>query len=525
MGRLPADGRGAKSSPSNRARTVGPRRGTGLLVLHIDGLGAATLAEARRLGLAPNLDALLTGGDNAAVEWSSALPSDTLAVQSGLFWGSSTGIPAYQWWDRDRQRRVTAMDPATVVALDHAHASAGVAGLLSGGACHSAAIGGGAARATLTVPSGGRTMASTLRDTVTAAFDAIRRRQRPLPSAAPARANPERLGAQASRRLQAVAAGGRLAGAVAAAGAIRDLREGLPVVFASFIAYDLVAHLGGPRSAVALGTITPIDRSIALVLEAITTAPREYVAIILSDHGVCAASPARDALAPDPVKWVADEWARRGRPNAPSAVEVVASGTLLNAWVRGARSRLDIQELDRCAPGFVSAVSRHPMVGLAIVADRRDPSSTHPAAPSTVLAFGPGGVARLRGGDHATSSESWHPVISIEGRDPLATFDRPREVAAHVARYGARNDAGDVTCIAAPLATRGTLPPDAWSFEGQAGAHGGIGGEQGRPFVIAPRDCLPGTSARRNPASMHSWLRTLLPSDAGPRRLPGSPVP
>ncbi|MBU1676581.1 phage holin family protein, partial [bacterium] len=84
-----------------RARP-GQRRG--LLILQIDGLSWRSLMRAVRRGRMPAVSALLALGSHRLYRWQSGIPSNTPAVQGGLFYGTRSGVPGYRWYDRARDR-------------------------------------------------------------------------------------------------------------------------------------------------------------------------------------------------------------------------------------------------------------------------------------------------------------------------------------------------------------------------------------------------------------------------------------
>src|SRR5437660_10085567 len=77
--------------------------GTGLVVLHIDGLGADSLEEALRAGCMPFTKHLIDGEGYEIHRYRCGLPSTTPFVQAGILYGDNSEIPSFRWWDRKQQ--------------------------------------------------------------------------------------------------------------------------------------------------------------------------------------------------------------------------------------------------------------------------------------------------------------------------------------------------------------------------------------------------------------------------------------
>ena len=490
--------------------------------MQIDGLSAAALTAARSQGAVPTLDHLIRSG-HAVHEWSCGLPSDTLAVQTGLFWGAASPVPSFNWWDRRLQRRRRAASAVGVAAFERTLEANVKSGLLRGGACHGAAIGGGAYGGTLLPPTGKRSWFSMLRESLQAttslATEAVRSLQHQslaTSSDSPtinvsACAPTTRLSRFSHAIARGVTGASRASASVIAAGVRRDMTAGLPVVFANFVEFDLLAHLTGPRSSASMAALRAIDHTVGVLTTAAHASAQPYRVVVLSDHGIATATPASSAFAPDPRTWVANEWARRSRSRSTPHLVVLASGTVLQAWVRGAPNRLDCQTLTAYAPGFVDAIARHPAIALTMLMDR----SIDGVPTSYVLLSHQGGVRVAH--THTTSDGTRErPRFELREHWGVSPFEalRLRDGAQELLyAFAARHDVGDITCVARALASEVGcgLDGEFWSFEAQFGAHGGIGGSQARPFVLTLPDDSPSPDERASAASMHLWLERLAP--------------
>jgi hypothetical protein len=496
---------------SGRADASAP----GLLLIQIDGLSAPAIERAIATGTMPSIARLMHGG-HVLHQWSCGLPSDTLAAQTTLFWGAQSPVPSFEWWDRQQQRRRRAASASSVGAFERALNEEAGPGLLRGGQCHGAAIGGGAYGGTLLPPSGRRTWRSmgieSVRAIANVASNCVRR-EFSVPKSVPHVVDP--LGRQ-SRVRRAMAAGvamaSRATGHIVAAGACHDIAAGQPVIFVNVVEYDLVAHLAGPRSVKARDALASVDRIVATILEAVRVAPCRYRVVVLSDHGVAPAIATQMAFSPSPTAWIRDEWTRRCRMKSLPSLAIAPSGTILQAWIRSCPDRQSIEALSNYAPGFVEAISKHPSLTITIVSDHQLRTQEE-----SYLVFGRSGGARLAYRDGQLLSKPGKRrapvVVDLWGDSPFAELGPTDEVEAHVAEFASRPDIGDITCLARPVehgSTRGS-DHEFWAFESQFGAHGGTGGEQSCPFILAPPDALPLPSGAEGAAALHEWLEAMAP--------------
>jgi hypothetical protein len=288
-----------------------------------------------------------------------------------------------------------------------------------------------------------------------------------------------------------------------------------------------VAHRSGVERPDALDVLRRLDRQFAHLERAAARAPRRYRFVVLSDHGqtqgatfrqrygatlaqvVLGAAGAGQAVgqveshheswahvaaclhgatadAGHRTRAVA-RWLRRRLPagavgaepdgcgndcgtparggaaahGAPrrSDVLVLASGNLGLVYCTAWRHRLSLEELAARFPRLVPGLASHPGIGFVLVRSaRRGP-----------LAVGARGVHELATG-------------RVAGEDPLAGFG-PR-AAAHLRRHDGFPNVPDVLVCGRYDPATGEVA----AFEELVGSHGGLGGDQCRPFVLYPSD-------------------------------------
>jgi hypothetical protein len=73
-----------------------------------------------------------------------------------------------------------------------------------------------------------------------------------------------------------------------------DIVEGVPVVYATFVGYDEVAHHSGLRPD-AFAVLKQHDAQLARLQRAVEHAPRPYHLVVLSDHGQSQGRPSASA--------------------------------------------------------------------------------------------------------------------------------------------------------------------------------------------------------------------------------------
>lgn len=280
---------------------------------------------------------------------------------------------------------------------------------------------------------------------------------------------------------------------VAAAAVVGDMLAGRTAVYADLVAYDEVAHHSGPRSRDAMRVLRRLDRVVRMIADASRYAPRPYRLVLLSDHGQShgetfesaygltlkdlvragcglpvrrrarrtvsgaeARAAARAALnRPEWGRHTEEEHATAGPSSDPV---VLASGNLGLISFPDLPGRADRARIEARHPALLRTLAEHPGIGFLLVRDaERGP-----------LVLGPGG------GQHELDSGR------VTDPDPLAPFG-PRAVAA-VRRTAAFPHAADIMVNSA----YDPVTHAVHAFEEQVGSHGGLGGDQGRAFLLHP---------------------------------------
>lgn len=490
--------------------------GSGLLVVEIDGLSEPVLRDALAAGRMPNLRRFLLGGQFEMRPWWCHLPTQTSSSQAGILYGNDRDIPGFRWFDKQSGQLVESsnLEDAAAIArrLDHPGA------LLRGGASISNLLDGGAkerfATASATQLAGSvsrpardlflffydpysflRTLVLVLAELAVGLVYEFRRLRR----------GHAHFKFAITRAITTV-----LLAELTTFYATRELFDGSPAIYLTYVGYDQVAHYRGPRSRDAMATLRNLDRQIARLRRVAQSVPREYSLVILSDHGQSIARQfseisgtpleqvVADSAGSQPI-WTAMEDSelmghfsslltgpaesggaggmaarsvldrmRGGReqgdpngntgsvPQRGGGIIVCPSGNLANVYFPAYPHQLSAAEIAKEFPALVPSLVNHPGIGFVVTRSQS----------GGALVSGPGGVLDLATGD-------------VLGRDPLSGY--PPELAGSIARLAEFSNAGDLIINGATLADGRVA-----AFEPQESVHGGAGGEQTTPFVIYP---------------------------------------
>lgn len=538
-----------------RAVTAGSEPVPGTLFLQLDGVGHRVLREAVADGLMPTVAGWLDT-THRLTPWRTDWSSQTGASQLGILHGSNEDVPAFRWYEKDTGRLMVSNRPASAVELQRrAIARTGDGGLLTvDGASRGNLFSGGADQLALVLSMAARRgrrnrsragyfayfsdPANAVRTAGSFVAEAVRE---------VAQSTRARLGKETPR----VSRGGAypfirafatvVERDVVVAAVIGDLLAGRTAVYADLVAYDEVAHHSGPHGHDTDRVLARLDRSIALIAKVAEHAPRPYRIVLLSDHGQSpgatfegvyglslrdlvragcglpvprrvrrtrrgqlqtesgggseARDAARDALRSALHRPVDEDGERVGElvgEHERDAAEpiVLASGNLGLISFPGVPHRMTREEIDRRHPALLRTLADHPGVGFLLVA-----SAEH------------GSVVLGRDGAEV-------PVAELADDGPLAVFGPG--AADAVRRTDGFPHVADIMVNSMYDPARGTVH----AFEEQIGSHGGLGGEQGRPFLLSPVDLsapVPDGGELVGAEQLHQVLRRWLRECAGPQ--------
>ncbi|MBV9329217.1 MAG: phage holin family protein [Chloroflexi bacterium] len=497
----------------------------GLVVIQIDGLAYSILAGRIRAGSVNTIAGWVRDGSHKLSRWEAILPSMTSGSQAGILHGNNDGIPAFRWYERDRQHLMVSSNP--VDAAEMVRRVSNGEGLLSNnGVSICNLLTGDATRCYLTTaairepdqgvgetrgftsfffsPSGYmRSFTMFIGEFAKELYQAARTRR-------------SHIEPQMHRGLKY--AGMRAASNVV----LRDMNtsliiyemyQGANVIYADFTDYDEIAHHSGPERVEALQALDGIDATIATLAQAAEDAPRPYRFVVLSDHGQSLGATFKQRYGQSVGEVVRDLMSGR---TIVFQTETQAEGsTFVNSFLAEVTKSKGVS-------GTVAraALASHTTDGVVELEHEELPP---PADESTIAVVGSGnlGLIYFTGHDHRltveelealhpnlVSSLAAHPGVAmlmvrssthgaivfgpcgcrfldedrVEGEDPTALFG-PHTVMS-LEREDAMTHAPDLLLIS-------QYDPEleeVAAFEELIGSHGGLGGPQTQPFILHPTE-------------------------------------
>ena len=517
----------------------------GVIFIQIDGLGIDVLRQAIASGHAPTLAALVEHGTHRLLDWECDLSSQTGAMQAGILLGDNHNMPAFRWYEKETERIMVSNRPGDAADIERRQ-STGDGLLVDGGASRANVFSGDAddsmfTFSTVKAPSMHRagfvyvvaTPFTLVRVVILMLVDIVRElraaRRGRRRDVAP---RMHRGGSYPLLRAATTVVLAEITHAVL----IADIARGVPSAYADLVGYDEVAHHSGIIAPEALDTLQRTDDQIRRLLTTLDSAPRPYYVVVLSDHGQTqgstflqrygmtlddlvrqlAVGAAVDAPPLAGEGWnnvngllsdAANDDSPLGRTVAlatrrrsvdgevalgpvtataidPGEIIVLASGNLGLLSFTGLPGRASRQQLDSVYPGLVTGLAAHEGIGFVMVHDELEGD----------LVIGSSGVRYLRDD-------------RVEGIDPLTTFGP--NAADHLRRTSSFTNCPDllVNSFFDPVADEGA------AFEELIGFHGGLGGKQTRPFILAPSGLTQPSEPLVGARSVHelfkSWLAEL----------------
>lgn len=492
----------------------------GTLFIQLDGLGHDVLRAAVDKGLMPTVASWLgprdgDGPSHRLTPWRTDWSSQTGASQLGILHGSNHDVPAFRWYEKDHHEVMVCNRPAGAAELQRrAVERTGDGGLLTvDGASRGNLFSGGADEVALVLSvsvrrgrenrsrAGYFAYFSDPANAVRTALSFLAEVGREI-----AQSTRTRLGGQRPR----VRRGGLypfvrafatvVERDVVVAAVIGDMLAGRNAVYADLVAYDEVAHHSGPHSRDAEQVLRRLDRSLALLEHVAAHAPRHYRIVVLSDHGQSPGETFRTRYGrslsdlvrtgcglavPDTAAggtahgepWESTRSGTEARAAARAALRrppeedgtghrparsrsepvVLASGNLGLVSFPDVPHRMSREEIDRRHPALLPTLAGHPGIGFLLVG-----SEEH------------GGVVLGADGGQI-------PVGLLEDDSgPLAGFGPGAADAVRRTHSFPRT---------ADIMVNSWYDPasgEVLAFEEQVGSHGGLGGAQGRPFLLSP---------------------------------------
>lgn len=506
---------------------VDDRPGPGFVIIQVDGLAEPILRDALRTGYMPFINDWLADGTHRLGRYEALAPSMTSAGQVGILHGVQPGIPAFRWWEKDRDYLMVSNHPEDAFEIER-RASNERDLLRDGGASISNLVSGGATRAIATnsqLAKDGqglqmrsfsmflynpynltRGIAQFVAAVIVEYFQARRQRVRDVKPRI-SRGMPFPLLKASTTTIMR----DMLIDLV-----IGEMGRGTPIIYADYLGYDEVAHHAGPERPESMQQLDRVDRMMRSLARAAEDAPRPYHFILVSDHGQTQGAPFEDrygislealtrGLMEGEVSSLdatndVEGWGRVNTflteaSRTPGATGRIVSRALRSESTEGVVHINDEAELkgakkdEEAIPDLVVAASGnlaniyfpevHERVSLEGIA------RMHPQLLPGLVRHEGIGFVMVRSEQHGPLVIGREGVRNletgeVEGVDPLEHFGEHAE--ANLRELDGYQHIGDIFVISMYDPSTQEIAP----FEHQVGAHGGLGGMQTKGFVMYP---------------------------------------
>ena len=475
----------------------------GVIIVEIDGLAYEVLLEAVERGDMPVLKEMIDSKDYTLRMWETDLSSQTGASQAGILHGNNEGIVAFRWIEKANGNQMMQCSGITKVPELEERISNGDGLLVDNGASRSNLFSGDTDNVIFTFskimdfkklynkawfsvfsnPSNfARILSLFFGDMIREIWSQITHSIRDV------RPRIKRGIVYIPTR----AATNVFMREINTSTLIGDMMVGdIDVAYSTYLGYDEIAHHSGVRDSDAWIALRQMDREIKHLIDANKYSPRDYQFVIQSDHGqtngatfsqrygesfedfVKSLLPEDMAvfakMASNDDHFVADysPFARKNKKIAEeekeaeelsdSEVIVLASGNLAMIYLTQWSQRLTYEEINSYFPELIPGIINNEYVGFILVKSREH-----------------GDLAIGKNGTYYLDSDK------IDGENPLEGFGD--NIVRHLKRTSSFEHTPDIL-------VNSFYDKDAdevCAFEELVGSHGGVGGDQSKPFILYP---------------------------------------
>ena len=475
----------------------------GVIIVEIDGLAYEVLREAVERGEMPTVKEMIESKEYTLRMWETDLSSQTGASQAGILHGNNEGIVAFRWIEKANGNQMMQCSGITKVPELEERISNGNGLLVDNGASRSNLFSGDTDNVIFTFskimdfkklynkawysvfsnPSNfARIIALFLGDMVREIWSQITHSLRDVKP----RINrgivyiPTRAATNVFMR------------EINTSTLIGDMMIGdIDVAYSTYLGYDEIAHHSGVRDSDAWIALRQMDRQIKHLIDANKYSPRDYQFVIQSDHGQTNGATFTQrygesfedfvkSLLPEDMSMFAKmtsnddhfvgdytPFARKEKKIAKeekeaqelsdSEVIVLASGNLAMIYLTQWSQRLTYEELNSYFPELIPGIINNEYVGFILVNSKENGD----------LAIGKNGTYYLDSG-------------KIDGENPLLGFGD--NIVSHLKRTSSFEHTPDILVNS----FYDEKSDEVCAFEELVGSHGGVGGDQSKPFILYP---------------------------------------
>ena len=483
----------------------------GVIIVEIDGLAKNVLCEAIEKGDMPNTKKLIEDKSHTLREWETDLSSQTGASQAGILHGNNEGITAFRWIEKSNgNQMMQCSGPENVIKIEK-RITNGNGLLADNGASRSNLFSGDTDNVIFTLskivdvqklynkawfsvfsnPSNFARiivlflweMLLEISSQITHSIRNIRPRIKRGIVYIPVRAGTNVF----MREINTYTL-------------IGDMMTGdVDIAYSTYLGYDEIAHHSGVRDKDAFYALKGMDKQIGRLVEAEKYAKRDYQLVIQSDHGQTNGATFTQrygetfedfvkGLLPHDMHVYAKMSSNEDHNSetfipfnkqikgfkkrtskirnkdvnekdelSESEVIILASGNLAMIYLTQWTHRLTYEEITSKFPNLLPGIVDNEYVGFVLVRSKEK-------------------------GDMAIGLEGTYYLDSdeIEGKNPLECYGK------NVVRHLKRNSNFDHTPDILVISFYDPVANEVCAFEELVGSHGGVGGEQSRPFILYP---------------------------------------
>ena len=483
----------------------------GVIIVEIDGLAKNVLCEAVENGDMPNTEKLIEDKSHILREWETDLSSQTGASQAGILHGNNEGITAFRWIEKDNDNQMMQCSgPENVIKIEE-RITNGNGLLADNGASRSNLFSGDTDDVIFTLSkitdvqklynkawfSVFSNPSNFARIIVLFFWEIV------LEISSQITHSIRNIRPRIKRGIvySMVRAGTNIfMSEINTSTLIGDMMTGdVDIVYSTYLGYDEIAHHSGVRDKDSFYALRVMDKQIGRLVEAEKYAKRDYQLVIQSDHGQTNGATFTQrygetfedfvkGLLPQDMHVYAKMSSNedhnsetfipfnkqiksfRKRTNkirkkevdeekelTESEVIILASGNLAMIYLTQWPHRLTYEEITSKFPNLLPGIVDNEYVGFVLVRSKEKGD----------MAIG------LDGTYYLDSNE-------IEGKNPLEGYGK------NVVRHLKRNSNFDHTPDILVISFYDSVANEVCAFEELVGSHGGVGGEQSKPFILYP---------------------------------------
>ena len=538
-------------SHSLKQKTAYKKRNPGVIMLEIDGLSINTLKKAISKGVMPNLKGLLEK-THTLKGWETDLSSQTGASQAGILHGNNTDIVAYRWVEKENDNRIVVSGKLSDAPEIENRISDGKGLLVDGISIANMFSGDSRIPTLTSSKLGGlskiynKTLNAVFLDAynfqrlfILFLWDIILE----IHSQIMHRVRNIRPRLRRNIVYAAVRAGANVVLREVTTDVLTSeiLTGNIDTAYATYMGYDEIAHHSGVEDDDVWGALKKIDQQFPKLASAIEMSDRDYEIVILSDHGQSKGATFkqryrmtladyvrrllpddlrmfeaeynidhfRDAVIPEnkQIRNIRDglfedmeslhnirERIQKRKPALifenqqylhlrekyansldyiqeheateqstkkaeDSELIVLGSGNMGLIYLTQWKQRLNYEEIVMLFPDLIPGLVRHPGIGFILVNSITDGP----------MAIGADGISYLDTGE-------------ITGKDPLKSFGE--NAPMHLKRQNTFSNMPDILVNS----FYDEQKDEVCAFEELIGSHGGLGGNQTKPFIIYPKE-------------------------------------